>query len=561
MNEIPRNLPIWKIIMLVQIYFMLPKIADCQVVLKDTLLSWQHHTFELNADNSMKSYSTEDTDIEEIFFTQAKLIENELIRLVIVPEYGGRVISFVYKPTGHEYLYQSECGSPYGINEGNFYYNWLMVYGGIFPTFPEPEHGKTWLSPWSYSTLKNSDDTVSIQLEYVDSTSYAGAPGQFNNGITNLSCKVEISVYRNSSLWDFKVILSNPDPNNKNYEYWTCTTLAPGSDPSDTGTPLNSEIIIPIEKYKAGWSPGSWIGTINGSYNISNIQNLSDWDNMGIAYAVGFDDIYWGVINHENEEGIFRISENNITKGVKFWTWGKNNIDNNMYDFSNGGADNYIELWAGVSDAFFKDAVLESNQEKQWVESYCATTGLSSVDKINTIGGVNLIWDYEKSTLSYELNTFASDQTYSMNLYLDGESYHELAGQPIFFEALGLRDSFLLNEISIPSGFYQAYFDLFDDQGNLVLTTSEEVNLNVTGILNETIDENQMKILRNDWQEIRILMSEDQEYAIDIFNLNGQKISHQTFTGTTLDVRLPHSGLYLIRAFDGKRFYTEKISL
>jgi hypothetical protein len=73
---------------------------------------------------------------------------------------------------------------------------------------------------------------------------------------------------------------------------------------------------------------------------------------MGIAYAYDLTDNFWGVINHENEEGIFRISENIETPGMKFWSWGKNNVDNNLFDFSNGGQDNYIELWAGVSESF-----------------------------------------------------------------------------------------------------------------------------------------------------------------------------------------------------------------
>ena len=92
----------------------------------------------------------------------------------MLPEYGARVISFYYKPTGHEYLYQSECGSPYGIGDGNFYYDWLMVYGGIFPTFPEPEHGKTWFLPWEYAVIENTDDLVTVLVhspqEHLDDT-------------------------------------------------------------------------------------------------------------------------------------------------------------------------------------------------------------------------------------------------------------------------------------------------------------------------------------------------------------------------------------------------------
>jgi len=65
-----------------------------QVALRDTVVLWQHHEFDLNPNYSISSFSTTDTDIEEVAFIEAKVIENDLIRLVLLPEYGGRVLSF-----------------------------------------------------------------------------------------------------------------------------------------------------------------------------------------------------------------------------------------------------------------------------------------------------------------------------------------------------------------------------------------------------------------------------------------------------------------------------------
>jgi len=187
---------------------LMPTLLFSQVQLRDSIITWQHHSYQLNADNSMNNYSTASNVRQQVHFN-AKVIENELIRLVVIPEYGARVISFVYKPSGHENLYQSECGSPYGMNDGNFYYDWLMVYGGIFPTFPEPEHGKAWLLPWEYDIVKSTADTVIIGMEYTDTTWFTRAPGKFNNGITNITCRIEIGVIKGSSLWDFNVSLKN----------------------------------------------------------------------------------------------------------------------------------------------------------------------------------------------------------------------------------------------------------------------------------------------------------------------------------------------------------------
>lgn len=533
-----------------------------QVSLRDTTISWQHHRFELNADGSMKTFTTDDSDIVQVSFTQAKVIENELIRLVILPEYGGRILSFFYKPTQHEYLYQSECGSPYGIGDGNFYYDWLMVYGGIFPTFPEPEHGKTWFLPWDFSVITNNDDLVTIRMEYTDDTSYSGAPGGFNNGITNITCQIEVSVYKNSKVWDYDVNLINNKAETVNYEYWTCTTLTPGSDAGKTGSPLDSEIIIPVDEYVAGWSPGGWIGNYNSRYDLSTIDHLSKWNDMGIAYAYNLDDIYWGTINHENEEGIFRISDNIETPGMKLWTWGKNNVDNDLFDFSNGGADNYIELWAGVSKAFFADATLSPNQHKSWTESYSTTEGLSSILNMNDQAAVNLIWNEDDLSVTYQLNTFNVEESYKLQLYIESPESIEIANKAIDFEAMGINETISLIDLDLHLGEHLVRLELLDNFNQVILEASKLITVsNVLGINELAADDKLMKINSIGNYNVQLLLPEINLYTLEVLGLNGQVILNKEFNGTSTIARLPGAGIYVVRVSGRNSYYKRKIFL
>jgi len=540
-------------------FFLMPTFLYSQVQLRDTILTWQHHMFELNDDYSMNNYSTDGNDIQQVQFN-AKVIENELIRLIVVPGYGARVFSFVYKPTGHEYLYQSECGSPYGMNDGNFYYDWLMVYGGIFPTFPEPEHGKTWLLPWKYNIVKNTNDTVIISMEFTDTTSFTNAPGKFNNGITNITCRIEIGVFMGSSLWDFNVSLKNNKEENVSYEYWTCTTLTPGSDVGDTGSPLNSEMIVPIDKYKADWSPGSWIGNYGSLYDFSGIDYLSKWNDMGIAYAYDLADNYWGVINHENEEGIFRISENIETPGMKFWTWGKNNVDNNLFDFSNGGKDNYIELWAGVSESFFNDVTLSSLEELSWSESYCPTVTLSGITKINKKLAVNIGWNQEKTELYYELLAFNPNLEYQVSMYLNGANYYSIVDNTIYASVLGNTEEYILDYIS--SGDYTVSFEVYDKEDELILLTEKEISVLSTGVddlLSESSNNNLITIKSYGNRMVNISFTEIENYKLQIFNINGQLVLNKNFKGTSIDLTLPSNGIYIVNIVGEKSNYSNKI--
>ncbi len=541
------------------LFLLVPTFLFSQVQIRDSIISWQHHSFQLNADFSMNNYSTANNVRTQAYFN-AKVIENDLIRLVVMPEYGARVISFVYKPSAHEFLYQSECGSPYGMNEGNFYYDWLMVYGGIFPTFPEPEHGKTWFLPWEYDLVKNTGDTVIIGMEYTDNNSFVHAPGQFNNGITNITCRIEVGVYSGSSLWDFKVSLRNNKDVSVAYEYWTCTTLTPGSDIGDTGSPLNTEMLAPIDRYRAGWSPGSWVGNYGGLYDFSRINLLSKWNDMGIAYAYDLKDNYWGVINHENEEGIFRISENIETPGMKFWTWGKNNIDNNLFDFSNGGRDNYIELWAGVSESFFTDATLSPQEEKAWTESYSPTIGLSSLTKINRNLAVNIGWNQDKAELYYELLAFNPNREYRLNMNLDGESYYAIVDETIITSALGNREGYIMDNLS--AGNYTVSFEVYDGNDILLLSAEKEISLLATG-LDDFFSENSsnsplnIKSLGN--RMVNISLPENVNYELQIYNLSGQQVASRKFWGSSIELTVPSKGIYIFNIRGGKSIISKKV--
>ena len=532
---------------------LIPLFTKAQVVLRDTALVWQHHDFVLTEDHSMMAYTTRDDEITEVMFSTAKVIENELIKLVVVPEYGGRVISFVYKPTGHEYLYQAECGSPYGIGDGNFYYNWLMVYGGIFPTFTEPEHGKAWLLPFDFTVEEETSERVHIRMVHTDEIDFSGAPGQFNNGRTNITCQVDVTVDQNSAAWDFDVTLINNNSTNQNYEYWTCTTLSPGSEIGETGSPLSSKIIAPVNDYRAAWSPGNWIGDYGSLGDFSSIDELEEWDDMGIAYADEISGNYWGVINQENQEGIIRISENVKTPGLKLWTWGRNNVNNDLFDFSNGGADNYIELWAGTSLEFFSDAFLSENETKTWKETYVATTGMTGVSGINSKVAINLEWDSEAQLLVYELNSFQM-QRIELVMSLEGNSIE----QKVFdFEPKGLVGSVSLAEVVKMDGEYVIDVSVANGQGDVLIELDKEVFIDILEPLSG-VSSVQLVAYSPGSGKLSVI-SDKAEGLVQVVDIQGKTIHRATFNGQDLMLDIPNSGLYIVSLKSEDGFLSKRV--
>ena len=377
------------------------------VSLRETTTRWSTVKYATTADNGFVKGSFDANSIVDRTF-KAYVLENRYLKVTLVPEFGGRIVSIIYKPTGHEQLYRTEVGVPYGIGDGNFYYDWLMVYGGIFPTFPDAEHGKTWLKPWDFKVVKESADEVTVSMSLKDDFAYPAAPKVFRPGSTGIEATYYITLKTGRAALDARVVLKNPQAKAIDYEYWTCTTLAPGSDPQNPKTTGGAEIIAPIAAYTTPrWSHNladSDESLGPGRSQFEKLHYFRNWPTMGIAYAAP--DMqsgnFWGVINHDNEEGIIRIGDNTITRGLKMWTWGFPSLGNETDARGHPSmAQPYIELWAGVSDQFFHSAGFPAHGEVSIPETYSPTVGMSNVTQANEHILVNLVADRSSVGLQF----------------------------------------------------------------------------------------------------------------------------------------------------------------
>lgn len=376
------------------------------VSLTESTIGWSTVKYATTADNGFVDGSLDMTTIvPRTFGTQ--VLENRYLRVTLVPEFGGRILSIVYKPTGHELLYRTEVGVPYGMKAGNFYYDWMMVYGGIFPTFPDPEHGRTWLKPWAFRVVRQDASEVTVAMSLKNDFAYSAAPKRFT-GETGIAATTYVTLKAGRAALDMRVELKNTEAKPIGYEYWTCTTLAPGSDPLNPKATGGAEIIAPIATYNTpAWSANIAAADARagaGTYRFEKLRWFKNWPSMGIAYAAP--DMqggnFWGVINHDNEEGIVRIADNNVTPGLKMWTWG--------YQSFTGETDPrkapieaqpYVELWAGVSDQFFHSARLPALGEVSVAETYSPTVGMSNVTHANENILINLAADRSAVNLQF----------------------------------------------------------------------------------------------------------------------------------------------------------------
>lgn len=104
---------------------------------------------------------------------RAIVIENRQLRLVILPELGGKLWSLVYKPVDREILWHNPRMAPRPAPYGAAYDDWFC--GGWDELFPNdapttfagdsyPDHGEWWALPFDWEITTQRTDEVTLHL-------------------------------------------------------------------------------------------------------------------------------------------------------------------------------------------------------------------------------------------------------------------------------------------------------------------------------------------------------------------------------------------------------------
>jgi hypothetical protein len=82
------------------------------------------------------------------------VLENDYLKVTLLPEVGGRVYQLIYKATGSNELYQNPGLKPTAWGPGE--QGWWVAAGGIEWALPVDEHGYEWGVPWDWDLITST---------------------------------------------------------------------------------------------------------------------------------------------------------------------------------------------------------------------------------------------------------------------------------------------------------------------------------------------------------------------------------------------------------------------
>ncbi|MBJ6361485.1 DUF5107 domain-containing protein [Paenibacillus sp. GCM10012307] len=101
------------------------------------------------------------------------ILENDLLKVVIMPALGAKIWQLTYKPKGKDLLWNNPRLKPkelpfHAVYDDQFFGGWDELFPNDSPELIEgeafPDHGELWTLPWQYALEKVGPDEVMVRL-------------------------------------------------------------------------------------------------------------------------------------------------------------------------------------------------------------------------------------------------------------------------------------------------------------------------------------------------------------------------------------------------------------
>lgn len=300
------------------------------------------------------------------------VLENEYLKLTVLPELGGRLYQAVFKPTGHGVFYNNPVLKP--SHWGHESQGWWLAAGGMEWGLPVEEHGYEWGVPWQYGAAMQGD-LASITVW--DSR----AADRLRAGVT-------IALRAGEASFTVSPRLENPTAQTVRYQFWLNGMVSSsGTNKVSEGT----EFILPASQVTVH-STGDRTLPLPGQsmswpqYNGRSLNLYGAWRSfLGIFARPQAQDRFMGAYDHIGGEGVLRIFPPAIAPGAKIF--GSKGLGNDQWT---DGDSSYVELHGGVTPTFGDEATLPPGGHIGWTERWYPYLAIGAATAANDEAALSL---------------------------------------------------------------------------------------------------------------------------------------------------------------------------
>jgi tetratricopeptide (TPR) repeat protein len=259
----------------------------------------------------------------------ALFLENQYLKVMVLPEIGGRVQMAVDKTNDYDFVYYNQVIKPALVGLCG---PWIA--GGIEFNWPQ-HHRPSTFQPVDYDLEEHEDGSCTVWCSEIERMYRTKGRAGFTMYPDRAYLEVRGRVYNRTDVPRSFLWWANPAVHvNDQYQ-----AIFPPDVQAvmDHGKRDVSDFPIATGTYyKVDYSPGTDISWYkNLPVPTSYMAHRSDYDFLG-----GYD--------HEEEAGILHVADHHVSPGKKLWTWGTGDFGQRWVNQLTDEDGPYVELMCGV---------------------------------------------------------------------------------------------------------------------------------------------------------------------------------------------------------------------
>ncbi|MBC7745510.1 MAG: DUF5107 domain-containing protein [Flavobacterium sp.] len=338
-------------------------------------------------------------------------LENEYLKIMILPELGGRIQMAYDKIKERHFIYYNQVIKPALVGLTG---PWIS--GGIEFNWPQ-HHRPSTFSPIDFKIEENANGSKTVWVNEVEQMFHTKGMTGFTLYPDKAYIEIKTKLFNRSSLPQTFLWWANPAVKvNDNYQ-----SVFPPDVNAVFDHGKRDVSTFPIATgtyYKVDYSPGT---------DISMYKNIP----VPTSYmAINSDYDFVGGYEHDSQGGLLHVADHHVSPGKKQWTWGNSDFGQawgrNLTDEDGP----YIELMTGMFTDNQPDfSWLMPNEEKSFTQYFLPYRELGVVKNAtkDILLAINLIGD--KAVLKIYVTSVQNNINVSL-------SYK---GQPLFKQQVSIN--------------------------------------------------------------------------------------------------------------------------
>ena len=333
---------------------------------------------------------------------QAVFLENEYLKIMILPELGGRIQRAYDKVQQRDFVYYNQVVKPALVGLAG---PWIS--GGIEFNWPQ-HHRPSTFSPVDFSIEENPDGSKTVWVNETEIMFRTKGMAGF-------------TLYPGKAYLEIQGKLFNPTPFPQTFLWWANPAVKVNDDYQSVFPPDVFAVFdhgkrdvsdFPVATgtyYKVDYAPGT---------DISRYKNIP----VPTSYmAIQSQYDFMGCYEHDTQAGMLHVADHHVSPGKKQWTWGNGDFgfawDRNLTDEDGP----YIELMTGMFTDNQPDfSWLQPNEGKTFEQYFMPYAQIGVVKNASKEAALNL--EFAGNEVYIKVYATAVYEGASITLLKGGES-------------------------------------------------------------------------------------------------------------------------------------------